>query len=151
MIAAGVLLLDYLSKTFLIEKLLFPTPTTITLLPFLKLEPAWNHGVSFGIFRDLGIHSPLPFIIMSLAITGGLLYWLFKTQRLYLHIALGLIMGGALGNVLDRIFYDAVFDFIALHYNHYTWPNFNVADIAIVFGCFMLLVDGLILQRESIR
>ncbi len=149
-VAAVTLLLDYVSKTYFIGKLLTPFPTTIDLLPFLKLEPAWNPGVSFGILRDLGIHSPLPFIVLSLVITGALLFWMTKTTSAYLHIAIGFIIGGALGNVLDRILYDAVFDFIALYYNQFTWPNFNIADAAIVGGCFMLIVDGVFLKREAI-
>lgn len=149
-IAGMTLLLDYVSKSYFIGKLLTPMPTTIPLLPFLKLEPAWNPGVSFGIFRDLGIHTPIPFIIMSLVISLGLLYWMIKTSSLYLHVAIGFIIGGALGNVLDRIFYDAVFDFIALFYKNYTWPNFNVADMAIVLGCFMLIIDGVFFKRESV-
>lgn len=140
----GVLVADQLTKALALAWIAPVQP--IAVLPFLNLVLVWNRGVSFGL---LGAHG-LPasaFIALSLAIAAGLLVWLWRERHRATALALGAIIGGAVGNVIDRLLHGAVVDFIDLHAAGYHWPAFNIADSAIVLGALALVLDGL-LGRE---
>jgi signal peptidase II len=108
----------------------------------------WNTGVSFGLFGSAGASAAWVLSGLALAVVIGLTVWLSRTAEKPAAIGLGLVIGGALGNVVDRIRFGAVFDFLDFHAFGVHWPAFNIADAAIVVGAAVLLVDGLLLERR---
>jgi signal peptidase II len=122
---------------------------TDTLAPFLNFVMVWNKGVSFGMF-DNNTTLPLVLIGLSLAISGALLAWMFVMKRLVICLATGLIVGGALGNVVDRIRFSAVADFIDFHIGDRHWPAFNVADSCVVIGAALLVADALLAKGKDV-
>lgn len=152
LLAAVVVVLDQLGKLWVVEGLMRPpgventpfhTPHAIEVAPFLDLVMAWNRGVSFGMFNNEGPYNALVLIVLALAIVAVLVVWMYRTRERLLVISLGLIIGGALGNVIDRIRFGAVADFIDVHIAGYHWPAFNLADSAITIGALLLLADAL--------
>jgi signal peptidase II len=90
-------------------------------------------------------------VLVALAITGAMAWWLARAPSRLVAAALGLVIGGALGNVVDRIRFGAVFDFVDLHVAGWHWPAFNVADAAIVAGAGLLLLDALFAPKPSAK
>ena len=145
-VALLVLALDQASKTMVLAWLV--PVARIELAPFLNLVVVWNPGVSFGMLGGVGASGPWLLIGLALLITAGFLVWLaWSTERLHA-AALGLVIGGAVGNVIDRLRFGAVLDFVDLHLLGYHWPAFNVADAAITAGAVLLLGDGLLRRGE---
>ena len=105
---------------------------------FLNLVFVWNPGVSFGIFS--AAQMPLLLVVAALAIAAVLLVLLFRAEGCFAAAAYGLIIGGALGNVLDRARFGAVLDFIDVHVKQYHWPAFNIADSSICLGAGLLIL-----------
>jgi signal peptidase II len=91
----------------------------------------------------------LVFSVVAGAIVAGLLWWLARTESPLLAVAIGLIVGGAIGNVADRVRLGAVVDFLDFHLGSWHWPAFNLADSAICLGVAAMLLDGLLLQRQA--
>ncbi len=112
----------------------------VEVLPFLNLVRVLNDGVSFGMLG--GIVPWWGLIALATAIMAWLLIWLLRAPDRLTAAALGLIIGGALGNVFDRLRYQAVPDFLDFHYGPYHWPSFNLADVAIFCGAVLLFWDG---------
>lgn len=109
-----------------------------TVTPFMDLTMAWNKGVSYGLFAqdsDLGRWFLISFSIVSMI---GFFIWLANAICPVLALGIGLIIGGAAGNALDRVIYEAVADFVLLHAFGYNWYIFNIADVAIVLGAVLL-------------
>jgi len=119
------------------------------LSPFLNLVVVWNRGISFGMM-DNSPNMALVFIALSLAISVGMMIWLAFSTEKTVAAALGLIVGGALGNVVDRVRFDAVADFLDFHFERHHWPAFNVADSCIVIGAGVLMLRSL-LGKESAK
>jgi signal peptidase II len=142
--ALTAFLTDQASKYVLLAKTDFGTAREIAIAPFFSLVKWWNEGVSFGVFNgSAGSHLQRWLLTaVTLVIVGGLLRWLRDTPRLLPATAIGTIVGGALGNLLDRFHYGAVADFLYFHWHQYGWPAFNVADSCIVIGVGLLLVDS---------
>ncbi len=139
--AASVLLVDQASKFFLREALL---SGTITLIPgFLDLRAVWNSGVAFGMFARGGERLKILFVLVSVCAVLGLYFYARKVRDKTSRVFSGLVAGGALGNLVDRLLYGRVFDFLDLHLGPYHWPTFNLADAAITLGIVGLLVKGL--------
>ena len=115
--------------------------------PFFDLVLAWNTGISYGWFADSGDTAQLILIAVKVAAVVALAIWMAKAESALATIALGLIIGGAIGNGVDRLAYGAVVDFVLLHAEiagkTYSWYVFNVADAAIVAGVGGLLYDSL--------
>jgi signal peptidase II len=114
----------------------------IRLMPFLDLVMVWNRGVSYGLFQAGGFTGTLILTVFSLVAVAALSWWLRSADRRLLAWGLGLVIGGALGNVIDRILYGAVADFFYFHAFGRDWYVFNVADAAITVGVVALLVDA---------
>lgn len=156
LLAVVTILLDQLSKWLVVEKLMRPdgvtetpfyVPYTIQLTPFFDLVMAWNRGVSFGIFNNTDSpHNAWALTALSLVICSGLVVWMVRAKDRLLCIALGMIVGGALGNVIDRIRFGAVADFLDVHVAGYHWPAFNIADSGITIGAALLLIDAMVRQ-----
>lgn len=140
-VAVVVLVADQLSKAWFLD-LMQQNPAGIRLTPFFNLVMVWNTGVSFGLFsEDSALRSGI-LIAVSVAVMIWLLVWLWRAEHRLVAIALGGIIGGAIGNVIDRIRFGAVFDFLDFHAFGWHWPAFNIADSAIVLGVGLLLLDG---------
>jgi signal peptidase II len=118
--------------------------------PFFNLVLTYNRGVSFGLFSaGGGGRGALVFSLVAGAIVAALLWWLARADSPLLAVAIGLIVGGAVGNVIDRIRLGAVVDFLDFHLGSWHWPAFNLADSAICLGVAAMLLDGLLLQRQA--
>jgi signal peptidase II len=114
----------------------------VQLLPVLDLVMVWNRGVSYGLFQAGGLTGTIILSVFSLVAVAALSWWLRSADRRWLSWGLGLVIGGALGNVIDRILYGAVADFFYFHAFGRDWYVFNVADAAITVGVVALLVDA---------
>src|SRR5215510_13799914 len=108
--------------------------------PVFQLVLAWNRGISFSFFRSDSAAAPWIFAGLSLVICLGLGLWLRRMERVWPAVALGLIIGGAIGNVVDRVRFRAVVDFLDFHWKEAHFPAFNLADSAITVGVAMLLI-----------
>ena len=144
-VAALVAALDQLVKWYVVTELMTP-PRLIVLTDWLNLVMTWNHGISFGLFS--GEAMPYVLILGALAVVGLLLVWMSRDPRPAAAVCLGLVIGGALGNIIDRIRLGAVADFIDVHAGTLHWPAFNVADSAISVGVVLILIDGLFGRSE---
>ena len=144
MVAVTVVVLDQLTKWAILTWL----ERAIALTPFFNLVVVWNRGVSFGMFDSDGALAPWLLSGLALAVVVALLIWLRQLQHPLPAVGLGLIIGGAVGNVIDRVRFGAVIDFLDVHALGWHWPAFNVADSAICIGAALLLVDGLLMQRR---
>ena len=139
-IAGLVVVLDQISKPLMRDWL---SGGDIELTPFLGLVTAWNHGVGFSLLTITLPSGPYILSALALVIAAGMTVWLFRVAHRIPALALGLIIGGALGNVVDRLRLGAVFDFIDVHLGGYHWPAFNLADSALSIGVLLLIIDGL--------
>lgn len=147
-LAAVVVVLDQVSKWWILADVMNP-PTVIPVTPFFNLVLVWNRGVSFGLLNQDSAWIPWLLSALAAAICGGLLVWLRRADGRWLAAALGLVIGGALGNLVDRLRFGAVVDFLDVHAGGYHWPAFNVADAAITVGVGVLLIDALIADRNG--
>jgi len=141
--AALVLAADQASKAWILYGLNLPDVGSIAVLPLLNFTMVWNHGVTFGLLNGLGSAGPLVLAGIAVAVVIGLYLWLMRTDTVMVAIALGGIAGGAVGNVIDRLRFGAVVDFIHAHVGAWSWYVFNVADAAIVCGVAALVLDSL--------
>lgn len=153
--ALAVLVLDQLSKWWVLNVLHLPDLGSVALLPMLNLTMVWNQGVTFGLFHQVGAAGPWLLAGIALAVVGALGMWLRRAETRLVAIALGAIAGGAVGNVIDRVRFGAVVDFIHAHVTlggqEWSWYVFNVADAAIVCGVGALLLDGLRPARSRLQ
>ncbi len=147
-VAAAVIVLDQASKWVLLAWLMDP-PRPIEVTGFFNLVLTFNTGVSFGLFGgSAAAWKPWALGALALAVSGALLYWLARQPERFLALALGLIVGGALGNAIDRARLSAVVDFLDFHLGGWHWPAFNLADSAITVGVALLVFDGLFRGRS---
>ncbi len=117
----------------------------VPLLPGFNLTLVYNEGAAFSFLSDQGGWQRWFFVILATVVTLVLVFWLSRLKRgeRLIAIALGLIIGGALGNLIDRMFWGHVIDFIDLYYGQWHWPAFNVADSAITLGVVFIFLDAL--------
>jgi signal peptidase II len=148
-LAAVVAALDQLAKFWVLGFFAArPGETGVAVLPFFNLVLAWNRGVSFGLFNSGEARGTLIFAALAVLIVAALLWWLRHAERGWLALAIGLVIGGALGNILDRIFRGAVVDFLDFHWGDWHWFAFNLADTAITLGVIFIALDGLLGERR---
>ncbi len=150
----GVMLIDQISKGYIIYMLtgrvplaedawsLLPYPYLITeVTGFFNLVFTWNPGTSFSLFRALGQGAPLVIILLTGAIIGFLAHYLFVSAKSNEKLPIALILGGAIGNLIDRCRFGAVVDFLDFHAFGWHWPAFNIADICIVVGVGLYIIN----------
>jgi signal peptidase II len=148
-IAVLTLALDQASKLAMVDFVLAP-PRMIEVLPFFNLVLVFNKGVSFGVFNDGdGAWQAWILSALAVAICIGLLVWQWRHPEGHKALAIGLIVGGAIGNVVDRLRLGAVIDFLDLHVAGWHWPAFNVADSAITLGVLVIIFAELLSKRSS--
>jgi signal peptidase II len=148
--AIVVVVLDQLSKAAIIAFFAgrdFGEREIVT--SFFNLALTYNRGISFGLFNGGTGLNALIFSLAAAAITAVLVYWLSRARSPLLGVAIGLIIGGAVGNVIDRLRLGGVVDFLDFHIGAVHWPAFNLADSAICIGVAAMLLDGLLLRREA--
>lgn len=142
-VALCVLAADQVSKWWVVSVLRLNARPPLVLLPVLDLRLVSNRGITFGWLGQSRLAGPLLLAVIALAIVVALGVWLSRTERPLVGVAIGAIVGGAVGNVADRLRLGFVVDFIQVHAFAWSWYVFNVADAAIVCGVGVLLLDGL--------
>ncbi len=130
---------DQSIKWYLLNIVNMPERQQISLTPFFDLVMAWNYGVSYGL---LATHTQGLLVALTCFITAFLWLWLCRSTRPLTAAAIGLVIGGALANALDRLVHGAVADFFLLHWQNWNWYVFNPADMAIVAGVGLLLYES---------
>ena len=148
LIAILAFFIDQLSKWWMLAFVMNP-PQVISVTPFFNLVLAWNKGVSFGMFNDQGDSGAWILSSIAILITLVLIYWLIKAKTNITAIGLGAIIGGAIGNVFDRLNHGAVLDFLDFYVNNLHWPAFNAADSFITIGAITLMWETLFYQHKS--
>jgi signal peptidase II len=147
LIAAAVsLVADQGSKLFLLYGAHFVhmlPGSSVPVLPFFNLVMVWNPGISYGLFPASSAYGTAVLVGISIVAVAGLTWWLWGSTSRVLTAGFGLIIGGALGNLIDRLIYGKVADFFHFYGFGYDWYVFNVADIAITFGAIAILYDVL--------
>jgi signal peptidase II len=149
--ALVTLVLDQASKLWLLFVYNLPLKEPVRLLPVFDLVVVWNRGISYGLFQQSSDIGRWLLVVVSIIAAVGLSIWMLRAEGRVLSLSLGLIVGGAIGNAIDRIAYGAVFDFAHLHVGTFSWYVFNIADAAIVAGVVGLLYDSLVLERARMR
>jgi signal peptidase II len=153
-LVAGLLVLvaDQASKWWVLNGLDLPELRQVVLLPVLNLTMVWNRGVTFGLLNGLGNWGHVLLAGIALAVVVALGFWLRRAESRLVAVAIGSIAGGAIGNVIDRVRFGAVVDFIHAHvatpWGDYSWYVFNVADAAIVCGVAALILDSQLSKRR---
>ena len=130
------LIIDYYTKFIALQHL--KEENIIHITSYLNLVKVWNIGISFGMFREL-IHADIIFSILSIIIVSFITIWQISQKNIIIPISTGMIVGGAIGNILDRIKYSAVFDFIDIFYSNIHYPAFNFADVFICIGALIII------------
>jgi signal peptidase II len=136
-------LIDQAHKAWMLYVYDIGAKGTVTITPFFDLVLVWNQGISYGLLPQESAAGRLGLILFALVASLALTVWLARLESRLTAIAIGLIIGGAIGNAIDRILYGAVADFFSFHAFGYQWYVFNVADTAIVAGVVGLLYDSL--------
>jgi signal peptidase II len=146
--AVAVLVLDQLTKLWLLYVFDIAHRGAVTVTSFFDLVLAWNPGISFGWFQNDGTTAQIVLMLVKAVAVVVLAVWMARSRTLLATLALGLIIGGAIGNAIDRFAYGAVVDFALFHVqiggNTFNWYVFNLADVAIVAGVVALLYDSLL-------
>ena len=141
-LAGLVVVLDQLSKWVVLENIRYGE--TIYVAPFWNWVLAFNPGAAFSLLADQPGWQRWFFTVLALGVSGWIAFMLRQhPQQKLLSLALAMIMGGALGNVIDRVRFGAVVDFVQWHVAGYYWPAFNVADSAITIGAVLLVIEQL--------
>lgn len=149
-LAIGALIVvDQIVKHWMLA-LVFDPPRILQITGFFNLVPVWNTGVSFGLLGDSST-SRWILVALALVIVVVLLAWLMRAGTGIVVFALVLVVGGALSNVIDRVLYGAVIDFVDIHAFGFHWPAFNIADMSIVIGTALLLYDGLFGSPRTLK
>lgn len=147
-IALLVLLLDQATKWLMLLVVMAP-PRIIEVTGFFNLVLAWNTGVSFSAFAGSGPAGRWILVGVAIVICGFVLAWMGRTQRRLLIAGFAVIVGGAFGNVIDRVIHGAVVDFLDFHLAGWHWPAFNLADTAITLGVVAIIADSLFGPRHG--
>lgn len=150
-VATIVFVLDRLNKLWLVEFYDLPGRGRVEVTPFLDLVMVWNRGISYGLLQQDSDLGRQLLIVFSFAVAVVLMVWLARIRRGTLALGLGLIIGGALSNPVDRLIYGAVADFYRLHAFGWSWYVFNLADAAIVAGGAILLYESFDFGHKSAR
>lgn len=149
LIVICVIIMDQVSKAWILN--VMNPPSTIPILPFLDIILTWNKGIGFGLLQAHSLWGKMLLIGIALAISTVLGIWLWRTTDKLLLISLSIIIGGAIGNIIDRLRFGAVVDFIYVHVYilGYHFPAFNIADSAITVGVCLLLIESYVRKKSD--
>ena len=134
LISILVIILDIITKAIIVNKVAYNE--IINVIPFINIVHIKNRGAAFGMFAGLG---NVFFVIVSIIAVLFILYYLKSVQKRLEIISLSLVLGGAVGNLIDRVRFGEVTDFIDIYVNNWHWPSFNVADSALTVGIILFL------------
>ena len=148
LLAIVVLVADQWSKYAVFEMLFELDDMKLAVSPFFNLVVVYNTGVSFGMLNNL-THGDMILSAVAILITLILFVWLYRSDTLYMTCAIGLIIGGAIGNIIDRVQYGAVRDFLDFYIEPYHWPAFNIADSTVCVGVVMVLLEGWLFKKKE--
>jgi signal peptidase II len=146
-LVAAIVLADQLTKSAALSQL--SQGTAVQVLPSFNLTLGFNEGASFGMMGGVMAGKPLLMTALTGALTLILAIMAFRAQHALERAGFGLVVGGALGNIIDRVRQGAVTDFLDLYWRDWHWPTFNVADIAITLGAVLILAASLPLRRRK--
>lgn len=144
-----VLCADQGSKWWILNVFDLPAKGSVVIAPGLNFTMVWNHAVTFGMLGGVGRYGPLLFCTVALVAVLALLWQTLRTSRMVVAIASAAIAGGAVGNVIDRMCFGAVVDFIHVHAYGWSWYVFNVADSAIDCGVVAWVIDSILADRRQ--
>ena len=142
-VALLTLIADQGNKVWMIYVYDIGTKQPVRLTPFFDLILVWNKGISYGMLQQDDPMGRLALVAFAGVVSLALIFWLARVTTALTAISIGLIVGGAAGNAIDRAIYGAVADFFSLHAFGFQWYIFNIADVAIVAGVIGLLYDSL--------
>jgi lipoprotein signal peptidase len=148
-VALVLLIVDQATKWWILEVVRLPEVGRIVVTGNFNLTMVWNRGVTFGLLAGESWWHPYALAGIALAVAVALAIWMRRAENRLVAGALGLVLGGAVGNVIDRVRFGAVVDFVDLHAFGWHWYVFNVADSAIVIGVGLLLADALLRPRSE--
>ena len=149
LLACLIVVIDQLTKYWVSS--VFSYGETLELLPVLNLTLVHNMGAAFSFLSDAGGWQRWFFAVVSLVVSIVLVVWLYRlpARQTLLATALALVLGGAVGNLWDRVVLGYVIDFIDFHYQNHHWPAFNVADAAITLGAVLLILESFLAPKSS--
>ena len=150
-LAIATAVCDQLHKAWMITIFGDTQRPKITVTPFFDLVLVWNPGISYGLFKQNSDAGRWVLIGFAVAAAIALTYWLAQLQTRLAAASVGLIIGGALGNAIDRVRYGAVADFFSFHVSGFNWYVFNLADVAIVAGVAGLLYDSFKTRHKNVQ
>jgi signal peptidase II len=136
------IILDYISKYYTLELFKDNEHMVLKITSFFNIVLAWNKGITFGLFNKSSF-GPIVFIVIAGAIACCLYVWMLRSNKKSEIYALSFIIGGAIGNIIDRIKYGAVVDFLDFYIKDYHWHTFNLADSFICIGVTILLFENI--------
>jgi signal peptidase II len=141
-LSIAIVILDQITKYYISHH--FNLYESLRVMPGVSITYVHNTGAAFSFLSDAGGWQRWLFVTLSSAISLLLIFWLKKHpgKRIWLAVALALILGGAVGNLIDRVYLGYVIDFVDVYYGKWHWPAFNVADSAISIGVVMLIIDS---------
>ncbi len=139
-ICSIIILLDQVSKVYLISHLKAYPGYYIEVTSFFDLVYSWNYGMSFGMLGNYYQYSNIAFTLLNSLIISALIYLYFQSRFFTEIYAYAFIIGGGIGNIIDRVSKGAVFDFIFIHYDEYSFPAFNIADSCITIGAILYIL-----------
>jgi len=149
-VAVVVALADQLAKARILALFAGRLPGSfVPVTGFLNFALTWNRGMSFGLFNNAAALNTVIFTVLAAAIVTGLLVWLWRAREALVALAIGLVIGGAVGNVVDRLCRGAVVDFLDFHLGQWHFYVFNVADAAISVGVALMLLDSLLARAKA--
>ena len=148
-VAAITILLDQAAKYWLLALSGVGEGERLAVGPFVNLVNQRNPGISYSLFELRGMAGQLLLAAIAVAVSIGIVSWLAHTAKRLASGALGLVLGGALGNAIDRPLRGGVVDFVSLHAAGYQWYVFNIADVAIVAGVIGLLYESVMANRKT--
>lgn len=148
--ALAVLIVDQVTKYWVLNDVLAERGVVVY-SSFFSLVRAWNTGVSFSMFNNWGTAGVITLSLVSLTIVVFLLLWLKSEKERIIQVALGFIIGGACGNVIDRVRLGAVFDFLDFSVGDYHWPAFNAADSFICIGAGLIIFHSLFIRQAEVK
>ena len=147
--ALATVLADQASKWWVLDVFDLPAKASVAVMPGLNLTMVWNRGITFGLLSNDSTWGSVALAGVALVVVVALFRWLCRAERGWVALALGAVAGGAVGNVIDRLRFGAVVDFIHVHAWGWSWYVFNIADAAIVCGVGVLLLDSILAARRA--
>lgn len=147
LISLVVIVLDQLSKLWILD--VMSTPKIIPVTPFFNIILTFNTGVSFSLFSGAA-SGPYVLSALALVVCAALVWWMRGEKDALTRVGLAMIIGGAIGNVIDRFLYGAVVDFLDFYAFGWHWPAFNVADSAICIGAALILYKAVIKEKKHV-